>query len=223
MKSFLEILDKSKEDGLTERMEKEKVTDKYWLFFSVSIIGLTITSLLNFSYAFKKNETSPAQLYSVVKKEGKFDESTIKLVDVTLPSAHNTIKNVTSWIKEAIGETYSFGFLNFDNQVEKVSVYFTDEGYAGYLNALAIAKIRDDVMSKKLEISVIPLKEPILINSGFFKDEEYWIFKTPILVSYFGGKEPIKKRFMLELLVKKVPSYINPKSLSIHKYIMTEM
>jgi Type-IV b secretion system, inner-membrane complex component len=223
MKGLLDFLDKTPDDALTERMGKEPVSSKYWMFFGISIFALLISALLNFTSLFRKNETPPADLYSVVRKDGKLDESTVKLVRVTLPSAHNTIKNVTAWIKEAIGETYSFGFLNFDKQVKKASLYFTEEGYAGYLRALEIAKIRDTVVSKKLEISILPLKEPILINSGMFRDEEYWRFKTPVLVNYFGGKEPIREKYMLEILIRKVPSYVNPKSLAIHEYIMTPM
>ncbi len=223
MKSLLDFLDKSPDDALTERMQKEPVSAKYWLFFGVSIAALLISALLNLTSLFRKPETPPADLFSVVRKNEKLDESTIKKVRVTLPSAHNTVKNVTAWIKEAIGETYSFGFLNFDKQVSKASIYFTEEGYAGYLKALEIAKIRDSVLSKKLEISILPLKEPILINSGVYRDEEYWRFKTPVLVSYFGGKEPIKQKYMLEILIRKVPSYVNPKSLAIHEYIMTQM
>ncbi len=219
-KKFLETIDPSQEDGLSERIEKEEVSKKYFLFFTASLISLWLAFILNVFMTFGSEETPPARLFSVKKKGDGFDMSQIAEVPRTLPTAHHTFKNVSSWVKDAIGETYSLGFSNFDKQVVDVEKYFTTEGYESYKKALVSSKVEANVKNKKIEISILPLKEPVLINSGVYNETEFWRFRTKVLISYFGGKEPVRQKYYLEMLVRRVPSYVSSKSLAIHEYVM---
>lgn len=220
-KQILDLLDKQEKDEINNRIDKEAISSKYWLFFGLSIVSLWLAMIANIVVLFGNGETPPATLYTAIPKGKGYEPKPGAIRNFA--NSHNTLKNVTSWVKEAIGESYSFGFLNFDKQVKSVEVYFTPEGYNSYVKALENSKIGEAVYKKKLEISIVAYKEPILIHSGFYQDEEFWRFKTPVVVSYFGGKEAIREKYYLETLVKKVPSYKNPRMLAIHEYVMIRM
>ncbi len=220
MNKFLKILDKPSEDDLLERIEKEPVVKKYGIFFAASLLSLWVAALSNILIAIQNTETPPAPLYAIKKVNDSYSVENAQLVPITLPTAHNTFKNVSAWLKEAITETYSFGFLDYKKKLESVEIYFTPEGYASYLKAVEDSGLVQEIAGKKMEISIITLDEPVMINSGVFQDTEFWRFRTKVLVSYFAGSTPKKVKYIVEILIKKVPSYVNPKSLSIHEYNM---
>ncbi len=220
MNKFLKILDKPSEDELLERIEREPIVKKYGLFFSASLLSLWIAAIANILIAVKNNETPPAELYAVKKVNGGYSIENAEFVPITLPTAHNTFKNVSAWLKEAITETYSFNFLDYQEKLKSVEGYFTPEGYTSYLNAIETSGLVQEISGKKMNISIITLDEPIMINSGEFQNTEFWRFRTRVLVSYSAGSTPKEVKYIVEILIKKVPSYVNPKSLSIHEYNM---
>jgi hypothetical protein len=223
MKPVLDALDRSPQDELLERIEKEAVSKKYWVALGGSILLLLGTMLINGGTMLKKQKIQPAPLLTVVKKDGVLDPATIQQVPLTLEFPHQSFKNVSNWIEDAIGVTYSFGFLNIDQQIEKAEFYFTPAGYETYKMALNTSGVRKEIIEKKLEVSTITMQEPVLINGGINGDTEFWRFRVPVLVSFSGGKEAVIEKRMVELLVLRVPSYLSHKGLAIAEYNMTIM
>lgn len=221
-KPVLDALDKVEQNGLSERIDKNPAMKKYWLTLGGSIVLLTASILVNVVTLIKRKDIEPAMLRTVVMKDGQLDQNNIKNVPITLPGAHSTFKNLTSWLTDAISETYTFGFTNYNQQIAKSEQYFTEDGYRSYLNALEINNTGKEIMTKRIEVATIPIQTPVLINAGAFGNSEFWRFRVPVLVSIQGGKETIVNRYMLEVLILRVPSYINYKGIAIAEYSMTQ-
>lgn len=218
MKKLLNLLDSFPEDELTLRMGKEPIINKYWLFFGISILLLLGSIIINSLNMYKNKEVRPAKLYSVILKDNKIIQNSIQEVPITLPYAHQSFKNVSNWIEEAIRITYSFDFLNINQQIEKSQFYFTPSGYITYQNSLKSNGVIDAVLSKKLEIATIPTQAPVLISGGVSGETEFWRFRVLVLVTFYGGKEAIVEKKMVDLLVIRRPSYLSPKGLAIAEY-----
>lgn len=217
-KPILDNLDPIKEDSLNERINKEPIAKKYWITIGGSILLLALTAIISIMTMTIRKNGSPAKVIAVKVVNQQLDLNSAEAVPITLNRAHQSLKNVTSWVQDAVGETYSFGFGNFDEQIEKAQQYFTPKGYDTYLKALKANNIENDVKGKNLEVSIIPLQTPIIINGGNWGDTEFWRFRMPVLVSVSGGKTPVIENYMLELLVLRVPSHLNHKGLSIAEY-----
>jgi hypothetical protein len=222
-KPVLDALDKVEENGLSERINNNPATKKYWLTLGGSITLLVASILINTVTIIKRKDIQPATLRTVVIKDGKLDVNSVKQVPVTLPSAHSTFKNLTSWLTDAISETYTFGFTNFHEQIAKSEQYFTEDGYRSYLNALKMNNTEKEIITKRIEVATIPLQTPVLINGGTFGNSEFWRFRVPVLVSIQGGKEPVVERYMVEVLMIRVPSYISYKGIAIAEYNLTKI
>lgn len=215
-KNFLFSLDKPLSDKISDSIDKEPFTKKYWFQLGATIICLLLTVLLSIISIFKYDSSIAPVTYGVNLKE-----KTISQPLNIIPYPHQSFKNVSSWIIDAVTAAYSFDFSQYDNQLNKASYYFTPDGYQTYLTALNINKVRDNVVGKKLQISIVPMQNPVLINGGAFGNTTFWRFKMPVMVSYYGGKEAIVQRTMIELLVLRVPSYQNYKGLAIAEFNMT--
>lgn len=222
MNKFLKILDKPTEDDLLERIEKENISNKYGIFFAVSLVALCVASISNILISINNLETPPAIAYSVKKVNNEYSVQNAQIIPVTLPSGYNTFKNVVSWLKDAINESYTFSFINYEERLKSVEKYFTPEGYVSYLKAIEQSGVLNELKNKKIEITILSLKDPIMINNGFYQDIEFWTFKGPVLVSYYAGGKPVNIKYTVEVVVKKVPSYMNEKSLAIHEYSLSK-
>lgn len=216
-KAILDMLDKVPEDSLTERINKDPVGKKYYFYlggailFSICFIMVSMLSITKF-----KNSVAPPTF--MIKTESMEIEQII-----TLPFPHQSLKNVQSWLTDAIMTAYSFNFNTYHEQVAAAEFYFTPEGYATYVQSLRLNRIEEEVVGKNILISSIPIQDPILINAGMVGDTEFWRFRVPILVSYIGGKEVINEKFIVETLVLRVPAYQNHRALGIAEFNMTAM
>lgn len=215
MKEIIYALDEPPKDSLNTRLEQEPVTKKYWFNMSLSIIFLLVATLITGISLMKKKDV-PAITYTIDRKNNTIQDT------VTLPYPHQSFKNISGWVFEAIIASYSFDFNNYYKQLDKVSYYYTPEGYSMYLKSLQLNKIEDQVMLNKIEVSTVPLQTPVLVKGGVFGVTEYWRYRVPVLISYYAGKNPIFERQTVEVLVLRVPSYQNPKGLSIAEFNMVQ-
>lgn len=69
---------------------------------------------------------------------------------ITIPYAHQSFKNLTSWVKDSITAIYTFDFNNFDKRVADAEYYFTRNGYSTYLNALELMELKKMCLKKQL-------------------------------------------------------------------------
>lgn len=214
-KKILDFFIKHPKDSLNEQIEKEPIVKKQFMFIGVSLVCLLITFLFTLLSTFLSDKTGAPIAYKVDLKEMTQEEINI------LPYPHQSLKNVSGWLQDAASAAYSFDFLNYDKQVRRASYYFTDLGYQTYLTALKANKVEENVVGSRLQISLVPLQDPILINSGFFGNTDFWRFKMPVLVSYYGGSKPVIEKVMIEMLVLRVPAYKNHKGLSIAEFNMS--
>lgn len=214
-KKFFYTLDKPIEDENLERIEKEPLFSKYLMLLGLSIFLSILAMLLNF-YSMTKREVIEAPIAVAEKPNGEVEQI------ITIPYAHQSFKNLTSWVKDSITAIYTFDFNNFDKRVADAEYYFTRNGYSTYLNALELSGIKKDVLEKQIIVSIVPVGEPIMINSGMFGDTEFWRFRVPVMIAYLGGKNNINTKYTVEMLVLRVPSHENHKGLGISQLVMAE-
>lgn len=230
-KKFLYFLDTPPEDDLLRRIEREPITAKYFMAIGGSIIMLLSVIVIGSLsiYIYKGREFTAPIAYSVKQlpstkavneqgqeymKPGSIEQNQI----ITLPQPHQSMKNVVTWLKDAMMNTYSFSFLNFDESVDKSSYYFTPDGYSSYKRALELAGVKDALQKNLMQISLVPISEPIMIIGGDIGDVQYWKFRTEVLINYTTGSQTKNAKYIVETTVESVPPYRSPKGLGISQY-----
>lgn len=213
MKNIVYALDSPPKDSINTRIEQEPITKKYWMQIGLSIIFLIFSAGLT-GFSLIKNKDIPAITFTVDRKNNTLQDT------LTLPYPHQSFKNISGWVFEAIMSSYSFDFNNYYSQLDNAAYYYTPEGYTMYLRALQLAKVENQVILNKIEISTVPLQNPVLIKGGSFGSTDYWRYRVPVLVSFYAGKDLVVEKRMIEVLVLRVPAYKNPKGLSIAEFNM---
>jgi intracellular multiplication protein IcmL len=213
LKDFLFFLDKPIKDTILERMEKEPVVNKYWNLFAASILLLLLTSILAWFQILKFALPPPAEVFQIHGQEVK------QVRTLTFP--HQSFKNVAVWLEKAIQASYSLSFDKYQEQINGAEYYFTAEGYTSYLNSLKANGVIDKLEHSKIEISIVPTKSPIFVNSGVVGDTEWWRFRTPVMVSYYAGDKPFVAKYSIDILAVRVPAYLNYRGMAIAEFNMS--
>jgi hypothetical protein len=218
-KSFLYSLDKPPQDELLRRIEREKVSDKYFTAMGGTIIASLAVMVVGVLGIFIYNNQIqvPPITYSVKKlADGQYEQNQI----ISLPEPSQNVNNVTKWLKEALMLTYSFSFLNYDKVVDESYYYFTSDGYTTYKNSLNASKIKEVLDDKLMQVSLVPISEPILVKGVVVNGVARWVFRTEVIVNYTTGSQSIDEKYVIETLIVKVPPYKSVKGLGIAQYNM---
>ena len=216
MKNFLFFLDKPEKDIILERMMQESVVRKCLLIFSFIIIFSLITMIFSSLSVIKHRKNFFFDVYSV-----NMDTKETKKI-VSLPFPFQSFKNVASWLSDAIKSSYSFDFINFDDQVQKASYYFTDVGYKSYLDSLELNDIKSKILKNRVQVSILPLQQPVYINGGVIGKQEFWKYRVPVMVDYYNGTKHSIKKMLVEVLVVRVDTNSNIKGLGIAQFEMKD-
>lgn len=216
-KVLLKTIAKQPDDAIAERLEKEPIVNKYWINLGAALALSLATIGTGMLVILKRSHVNPPETNVV-----NLTKKTIQTV-VTLPYPHQSFKNLSGWVVEAIRVSYGLKFSNIDEQIANAEYYFTPTGYAMYLRALEGSHLKADILSKKIEVAVVPIQNPVLINSGTVGDTEFWRLRLPILTSFYAGKDPVIQSNMVEVLVIRVPAYKNPKGLAITEFNITNI
>lgn len=235
-KSFLYWLDKPARDSLLERIEKESITSKYYQAFGGTIMACVAVVCLGLIAMFVHSQQSsiPPDTFSVrnYKPEAVYSDlgekvqppvqQEVKQV-VSLSGPIQQLKNVNKWLKEALMVTYSFGFLNYDKVVDEAYYYFTVDGYQMYLNALNNSELKKALQDDLMNITLVPISEPIVIKGTQFEDgTKTWLLRTDVIINYRSGGESLNDKYQIDTLVVQVPPHKSVKGLGIAQYSLTK-
>jgi len=123
-----------------------------------------------------------------------------------------------NWITEAMMESNTFNFIDYNRVLDAASVYFTKEGYASYKNALATANIIDTVTQKKYVLRAVATDAPQLLLEKPFAGRYMWKIRIPMQFKYRNVRTEFGTLVEITLIVMRVPTAQSPNGVLILKY-----
>ncbi len=216
MKGLLYLLDPPERDALEERISKESIVSKYWFHLGLSMIILLLT-MATFGLSINMGNIKPAKTYEVDISSGKPKPKLIR----TLAYPQESPKHRTAWVTEAVMKVYSFDFLNIDKRLRQARYYFTPDSHDIFMNSIKKTKLIEKVKNDSLEISLVPLIDPILISRVDRGESRIWHYRVPVLISYYGGVNVVAEKNNVEIKIIRSPIHKNPKGLEILSFVIT--
>lgn len=217
-KNLLKFIDPPVEDEIQEKIDNEPIVSKYYLFLGGYFIALLLilSALIIMWFTFKKPIKPNIYGEQVVLKNGQMFDShkTYQLIALDYPQ--ESMKALQNWVVDALQNIYYFNFHEYEAQKQKASYFFTPEGYKSFLAALKSSGIENLIISKQLEVTILPTKDPAWIKSGKINsDTEFYKMRVPVLISYMGSGKPVEQKQIVDVYLVRVPSYENHKGLAI--------
>jgi intracellular multiplication protein IcmL len=157
------------------------------------------------------------QEHKIMSKSMKFSFSavliamlSIFLTAFTTPqTADNTLDKpvdatqVLVFANEAAVAVYSYNFLDYRQNLQMASRYFTSEGWTEFKKALKSSHNLDAVVEKKLVISAVAQAAPVILEQGVSNGTYTWEVQMPMLVTYQSATQVSYQRITVKMSIQR--------------------
>ncbi len=127
---------------------------------------------------------------------------------------------VLQWANQAAIAAFSYNFVNYHSELQAASGFFTPTGWTQFLDALQQSNNLDAVKAKKLVVSAVATRAPIILQKGILNGSYSWRVQMPILVTYQSASEFSQQNNVVTILVKRISSLNSPRGIGIEQFVV---
>lgn len=126
---------------------------------------------------------------------------------------------VLQWANTAAIAAFSFNFVNYKSELQASSAFFTPEGWDQFLTALTQSNNLDAVKAKKLIVSAVATRAPIILQKGILNGKYAWRVQMPILVTYQSASDFSQQNNVVTMLITRISTLNSPRGIGISQFI----
>ncbi len=127
---------------------------------------------------------------------------------------------VLQWANQAAIAAFSYNFVNYRSELQASSGFFTAEGWTQFLDALQQSNNLEAVKAKKLIVSAVATRAPIILQKGILNGRYAWRIQMPLLVTYQSASEFSQQNSVVTLLVTRVSTLNSPRGIGIAQFVV---
>ncbi|MDR3441618.1 MAG: type IVB secretion system apparatus protein IcmL/DotI [Legionella sp.] len=127
---------------------------------------------------------------------------------------------VLQWANQAAIASFTYNFVNYRDELQASSGFFTADGWDQFLNALQQSNNLDAVKAKKLIVSAVATRAPIILQKGVLNGSYSWRVQMPILVTYQSASEFTQQNNVVTMLITRVSTLNSPRGIGISQFVV---
>lgn len=127
---------------------------------------------------------------------------------------------VLQWANQAVISVYTYNFVNYAQQLQRASTFFTDAGWRNFTQALQSSNSVDTVKAKKLIVSAVATRSPIILRKGILNGRYSWRVQMPVLVTYQSASEFNQQNLVVTLLIRRISTLDSPRGIGITQFVV---
>lgn len=127
---------------------------------------------------------------------------------------------VLQWANQAAIAAFTYNFVNYRTELQASSGFFTAEGWTQFLNALQESNNLDAVKAKKLVVSAVATRAPIILQKGILNGSFSWRVQMPVLVTYQSASEFSQQNNVVTMLITRVSTLNTPRGIGIAQFVV---
>jgi intracellular multiplication protein IcmL len=139
---------------------------------------------------------------------------------VPLDQPNQADSSVLQWANQAAIASYTYNFVNYQQELQAASEFFTPEGWSNFLTALQSSNNLDAVKVKKLIVSAVATRAPIILQKGILDGRYAWRVQMPVLVTYQSPNQFAQQNNVVTMLITRVSTLNNPRGIGIAQFIV---
>ncbi len=148
------------------------------------------------------------------------DGSLVEIQPLDQPVVSDSM--LLTWATRAAVSSYSFNFLDWQNDLQNVQQYFTSTGFKNFVDALQSSGNLDTVVAKRLVVQATVVDVPRVIQQGTIKGRYAWKIQIPMLIKYISANEELRQPVLVTLLVARVPTTQKPEGIAIAQFVVED-
>lgn len=194
-------------------LRNEYYRDGYRLALRVAVIQSFVIVGLIAAMFFVINVHQPENRYFATTEDGRL----IPMVALSQPNLSNPA--LMSWAAQAATETMTFGFSDYRRRLQESSRNFTKRGWESFTKALQDARIIESIEANSQVISAAPSGAPIIDWEGVLNAQYQWRIQIPMVLSYESGSLVRSEKWVVTLVIVRVPRLESPNGVGIAQWI----
>lgn len=127
---------------------------------------------------------------------------------------------VLQWANQAAIASFTYNFVNYRDELQASSGFFTPAGWDQFLDALQQSNNLDAVKAKKLIVSAVATRAPIILQKGLLNGVYSWRVQMPILVTYQSASEFTQQNNVVTMLITRIPTLNSPRGIGIAQFVV---
>lgn len=127
---------------------------------------------------------------------------------------------VLQWANQAAIAAFTYNFVNYRTELQASSGFFTSDGWDQFLTALQQSNNLDAVKAKKLIVSAVATRAPIILQKGILNGRYAWRVQMPILVTYQSASEFSQQNNVVTMLITRVSTLNSPRGIGISQFVV---
>lgn len=127
---------------------------------------------------------------------------------------------VLQWANQAAIAAFTYNFVNYRQELQASSGFFTAEGWQQFLDALQQSNNLAAVQAKKLIVSAVATRAPIILQKGVLDGRFSWRVQMPILVTYQSASEFSQQNNVVTMLITRVSTLNSPRGIGIAQFVV---
>ncbi len=128
-------------------------------------------------------------------------------------------EQVLQWSVDAVGHIFGFNFVDYRDQLQKASQYFTQEGYQQFIQALGASNNLETVKTQKLVLSAVVTKAPVVIAEGKLNGVYAWRVQMPVMITLQSASQQLTQNVMLSLVIVRASTLDKTSGVAIAQFI----
>lgn len=148
------------------------------------------------------------------------DGSLIAIQPLDMPMVDQDM--LITWATRAAVSSYSFNFLDWQNDLQNAQQYFTSSGFNNFVTALKSSGNLDTVVAKRLVVQATVVDVPRIVQQGIIKGRYAWKIQIPMLVKYISASEELRQPILVTMLVARVPTTQKPQGIAIAQFVVED-
>ncbi|MCC5791956.1 MAG: type IVB secretion system apparatus protein IcmL/DotI [Legionellaceae bacterium] len=143
---------------------------------------------------------------------------------IPLNARNQTDAQIYQWSTQAAVAAFTFNFVNYRQELEAASGFYTAEGWRQFQTALQNSGMLDLVRLQKLVVSAVPTGAPQIVKQGILSGGLYgWRVQIPLFVNLQNSSNFYSpKNFMVTLLIVRVSTLNSPRGIGIQQFLVSE-
>lgn len=128
---------------------------------------------------------------------------------------------ILQWANYAAIASFSYNFVNYREELQAASGFFTADGWDSFLAALERSNMLKGVVAKKLIVSAVATRAPVILKKGQISGGPYaWRVQMPILVTYQSSAVITQENYVVTMLITRVSTLNSPRGIGISQFIV---
>lgn len=202
--------------GQMVALRNQSVYAIYRKMISLTIIAVIMALLSVGTAVHFKNKKIPPKYVPV-------SESGVLVQPIPLNKPNQDNGTITEYALKAIRAVNTYDYINWRDQLQNASVYFTPQGWNDYTTQFSAVDTIKAVQDRRMIVSVQPTDEVKVVRQAVAENGTYvWVVEAPIEITYTAHTSSLSggttQRGLVTLYIIRVPTTINPKGIGIEIY-----